>query len=72
MALASITAHTLIMPSATDLYFTAEDALAESRQIPHAQFRSIPSLWGHRAGNPLKSPTDEAFIKAAVAELLAN
>jgi homoserine O-acetyltransferase/O-succinyltransferase len=71
-ALGSITARTLIMPSATDLYFTAEDALAESRQIPHAQFRSIPSLWGHRAGNPLKSPTDEAFIKAAVAELLNN
>ena len=58
------------MPSATDLYFTAEDAQAESRHIPHAQFRSIPSTWGHRAGNPLKSPADAAFIKEAVAELL--
>ncbi|HVU86144.1 MAG TPA: alpha/beta fold hydrolase [Pirellulales bacterium] len=69
-ALASIQARTLIMPSATDLYFTAADAQAESQHIPHAQFRSIPSIWGHRAGNPLKNPADAAFIKAAVAELL--
>ncbi len=69
-ALSSITARTLVMPSATDLYFTAEDALAESRHIPHAQFCAIPSIWGHRAGNPQKNPADEAFIKAAVAKLL--
>lgn len=69
-ALASIQAQTLIMPSATDLYFTAEDAQAESRHIPHAQFRPIPSIWGHRAGNPQKNPADAAFIKEAVAELL--
>jgi len=71
-ALSSITARTLIMPSATDLYFTAEDALAESRLLPHAQFCAIPSIWGHRAGNPQKNPADEAFIKAAVAELLGD
>jgi homoserine O-acetyltransferase/O-succinyltransferase len=71
-ALSSITARTLIMPSATDLYFTAEDALAESQQIPQAHFCAIPSIWGHRAGNPQKSPADEAFIKAAIADLLAQ
>lgn len=69
-ALGAIRAPTLIMPSATDLYFTSEDSEAEARQIPNAQFRPIPSIWGHRAGNPLKSPDDERFIRDAIEELL--
>jgi homoserine O-acetyltransferase len=52
------------------LYFTPEDALTEARQIPNARFRPIPSIWGHRAGNPAKHRTDELFIRNAVAELL--
>ena len=71
-ALASIQAKTLIMPSATDLYFTPEDCQAESRLIPNAQFRPIPSIWGHRAGNPARNPTDQQFLKTAVAELLGT
>lgn len=72
VALASISARVLIMPGQTDLYFTAEDSLTEARQIPSARFLPIPSLWGHRAGNPAKSPEDERFIKAAVAEILST
>jgi len=49
-ALRGIKARALIMPSQTDLYFTAEDSLIEARQIPHAIYRPIPSIWGHRAG----------------------
>jgi len=70
-ALSSIKATTFIMPGATDLYFTAEDSLIEAKQIPHVQYRPIHSIWGHRAGNPSKSPNDQQFLKAAITELLA-
>lgn len=69
-ALASIQAKTLVMPATTDLYFTPEDCQAEAALIPNAQYRPIPSIWGHRAGNPYQNPADEAFIRSAVEELL--
>lgn len=69
-ALAAIKARTLIMPSQTDLYFTPEDNLLDARAIPNAEYRAIPSIWGHRAGNPAKNPDDAAFLKAAVWELM--
>lgn len=72
LALQSIQARTLVMPATTDLYFPPEDCHAEAMLIPQAEYRPIPSIWGHRAGNPYQNPTDEAFIRAAVAELLAT
>lgn len=69
-ALGAITAKTLIMPGQTDLYFTAEDSLIEARKITHARYLPIPSIWGHRAGNPAKNPADQLFIKSAIADLL--
>lgn len=71
-ALASISAKTLVMPATTDLYFTPEDCQAEAALIPNAQYRPIPSIWGHRAGNPYQNPADEAFIRSAVGELLGR
>ncbi len=71
-ALAAIKAKTLIMPGQTDLYFTTEDSLVESRQIPNSRYCPIPSIWGHRAGNPAKNREDQRFLKAAVAELLST
>jgi homoserine O-acetyltransferase len=71
-ALGAIRARTLIMPGSTDLYFTAEDSQREAGRIPNALFRPIPSIWGHRAGNPLKNPDDERFIAAAVNHLLSE
>lgn len=71
-ALRAIRAHTLIMPGSHDLYFTPEDAMADARQISHAEYRPIESIWGHRAGNPARSPADEAFLKRAVDELLTR
>lgn len=71
-ALSSITAKTLVMPATTDLYFTPEDCKAEAALIPNSQYLPIPSIWGHRAGNPYQNPEDEAFIKQAVAELLSQ
>ena len=71
-ALGAIRAKTLIMPGSHDLYFTPEDNLADARRIPQAEYRPIPSLWGHRAGNPSKNPTDQAFLRTAISELLAR
>ncbi|WP_437222462.1 alpha/beta fold hydrolase [Planctomicrobium sp. SH661] len=70
-ALGAIQAKTFLMPASTDLYFTPEDSLAELRHLPHAECRPIPSIWGHRAGNPFKSPDDEKFLRTAIAELLS-
>jgi homoserine O-acetyltransferase/O-succinyltransferase len=70
LALKSIQAKTLIMPSITDLYFTPEDCQAEAKLIPNAEFLPIPSIWGHRAGNPYQNPVDQAFIRQAVHKLL--
>lgn len=71
-ALASIKALTYVMPGQTDLYFTLEDAQAEASQIPNGKFRPIPSIWGHRAGNPAKNPDDQLFLKETIAELLST
>jgi homoserine O-acetyltransferase/O-succinyltransferase len=71
LALGSITARTLVMPSATDLYFTEADCAADAAAIPGARLLTIPSIWGHRAGNPYQNPEDAHFIKAAIAELLS-
>jgi homoserine O-acetyltransferase len=71
-ALGSIQAHTLVMPCTTDLYFTPEDCQAEAQLIPHCEYRPIPSIWGHRAGNPYQNPEDQAFIRKAVAQLLMS
>jgi homoserine O-acetyltransferase/O-succinyltransferase len=71
-ALKSIQAKTLVMPSTTDLYFTPEDCAAEAALIPNAEFLPIPSIWGHRAGNPYQNSEDEAFIHQAVRALLGN
>lgn len=71
-ALAAIQAKTLVMPSTTDLYFTPPDCQAEAALIPGATYLAIPSLWGHRAGNPYQNPEDEALIRAAVSDLLAD
>ena len=71
-ALGSIRARAIIMPSLTDLYFTPEDSAAETERMPNAEFRPIDSIWGHRAGNPLFNPEDEAVLREAVRDLLAS
>ncbi len=71
-ALGSITAKTLVMPATTDLYFTPEDCETEALLILNGKYQPIPSIWGHRAGNPYQNPDDEAFIKRAVSNLLSS
>ncbi len=69
-ALKSIKAKTLVMTSSTDLYFTPADCQAEANLIPNATYREIPSIWGHRAGNPYDNPEDENFIRKNIQKLL--
>ncbi|MBL6081286.1 alpha/beta fold hydrolase [Belnapia sp. T18] len=69
-ALARIEARVLLLPSATDLYFRVADNEAELPHLKHGRLAVIPSLWGHRAGNPATNPADAAFIKAEVRALL--
>jgi homoserine O-acetyltransferase/O-succinyltransferase len=40
--------------------------------MPKAELRPIPSIWGHRAGNPVQNPQDANFIETTVRELLAR
>lgn len=70
-ALASVRARAIIMPGRTDLYFTPEDSALETERMPNAEFRPIESIWGHRAGNPLFNPEDEAALREAVRDLLS-
>jgi homoserine O-acetyltransferase len=70
-ALGAIKAKTTIMAGQTDMYFTAEDMKAEAGYIPGAQFRIIPSLWGHMAGAGL-NPADSKFIETEIKALLSS
>ena len=72
-ALAAIKAHMLLMPGATDRYFDLrdnEDELGRLVNAKSAVLHPIPSVHGHRAGNPVNNPRDHAFLKAEIAELL--
>lgn len=71
-ALGAIRAKALVMPSETDLYFRVEDNRREVALMPNAELRPIPSIWGHRAGNPAQNPEDQAFLNQALSELLAR
>ena len=70
MALAGIKAKVLLMPSATDLYFQTDDNKAELPHLKYARLVEIPSVWGHRAGNPAANPEDASFIDKQVTALL--
>jgi homoserine O-acetyltransferase/O-succinyltransferase len=71
-SLSAIQAQTLVMPATTDLYFTPDDCAAEAALIPNARYQPIPSVWGHRAGNPYQNPDDAAFIRSQIQVLLAT
>ncbi|WP_421995600.1 alpha/beta fold hydrolase [Reyranella sp.] len=72
MALEGIKARVLLMPSATDLYFQTDDNRIELPLLKRGRLVEIPSVWGHRAGNPTGSPEDAAFIDKQVEALLGE
>lgn len=65
-ALQAIRARVLLMPGETDLYFRVADNAAELPYLAKAELCPIPSIWGHRAGNPVQNPQDADFIKTQV------
>ncbi len=65
-ALAAIQASVLLMPSETDLYFRVADNAAELPHLASAELLPIPSIWGHRAGNPVGLPAELTFVRTAV------
>ena len=71
MALGAIKARAIVMPSETDLYFPPEDSANEVANMPNAELRIIPSIWGHYAGGAA-NPDDVAFVDRALRELLSN
>jgi homoserine O-acetyltransferase/O-succinyltransferase len=71
-ALRAIQARVLLMPGATDLYFRTADNEAELPFLTTASLRPIPSIWGHRAGNPVANPADMLFIRQEVRAWLAR
>ncbi|HEY0295658.1 MAG TPA: alpha/beta fold hydrolase [Bordetella sp.] len=71
-ALAAIKARVLLMPGDHDLYFQVADNELELPHLKHGQLKPIPSIWGHRAGNPMNQPEDRAFIDNNVKALLAS
>ena len=71
-ALRAIRARVLLMPGDHDLYFQVDDNRLEMEHLGHAELVPIPSVWGHRAGNPTHQPEDRAFIERHVMALLAT
>jgi homoserine O-acetyltransferase/O-succinyltransferase len=74
-ALAAITARILLMPGETDRYFDMHDNHDELGKLTNAraaEFCPIPSVHGHRAGNPVSIPADRAFIRAKISALLQS
>ena len=72
MALRAITARTIVLPGATDLYFPVADNAYQVERMRQAELRPIPSDWGHIAGAPGLHAPDMAFLDAALRELLAS
>lgn len=70
-ALGAIKAKAIVMPGQTDLYFPPEDNEYEVKHMPNAEFRPIPSIWGHFAGGGI-NPVDTKFIDDSLKELLAS
>ena len=68
-ALSSITAKGIVMPGSTDQYFWADDNRDEVEILPNAEYREIPSIWGHGAGRG-RTPADMEFVDQAIRELI--
>ena len=62
----------LLMPSATDLYFRVADNEAELPHLKSAELAPIPSIWGHRAGNPSQNAEDGLFLRDHVRRIFTD
>jgi homoserine O-acetyltransferase len=72
-AMAAITAKVLLAPGRTDAYFQMrdnEDELPLLVNAASAELVPIPSINGHRAGNPRRSVEDNAFLSRTISAFL--
>jgi len=46
------------------------DHAAEMAHLAQGELHPIPSIWGHRAGNPRVIPADAAFLTGHVRRVL--
>jgi homoserine O-acetyltransferase len=69
-ALKAVKARVLLLPGATDLYFRVADNQQELAHLARGELQAIPSIWGHRAGNPSDNAEDLAFLRHHVRKLL--
>lgn len=70
-ALGAITARTVLMPCATDLYFCTADSAAELQFLRCATLIEISSHWGHMSGAG-QDKASTAFIDAQLKKLLSE
>ena len=71
-ALAAIQARVLLLPGETDLYFRVADNEAEMPHLARASLVPIPSILGHRAGNPMGQAAETDFLRHQVQAWLAR
>ncbi|KAI0599129.1 Alpha/Beta hydrolase protein [Biscogniauxia sp. FL1348] len=64
LAMKSIKAKILVLPSKTDLYFPPEDSESEVEKMSPGTGKCIafPSIWGHWAGGPGQSKEDVKWL----------
>ncbi|WP_051011657.1 alpha/beta fold hydrolase [Nitratireductor pacificus] len=70
-AIEAVRARVLLLPAGSDLYFREADVRAEATHLGDVQIATLESPWGHRAGNPVKSPSDRDFIRARVRDFIS-
>jgi homoserine O-acetyltransferase len=70
-AISAVRARVLLVPARSDLYFREADIRAEASHLGDVRIASLESPWGHRAGNPVKSPADRAFLRSRVRDFLS-
>lgn len=68
-ALGAITSRAIVLPGETDLYFPPADSEYEVANMPNAELRVFPSIFGHFAAGSL-NPEDIAHHEKAIRELV--
>jgi homoserine O-acetyltransferase len=70
-ALGDVRAKAFVVPAEKDLYFPPEDNAWEVEQMPNAELRVIPGIWGHFSNSDL-NPACGEFLRQTTRELLAS
>lgn len=61
----------IVVPNMLGNGLPPEDSEYEVRHMPDAEYRPIPSIWGHFAGGGI-NPEDTSFINGALERLLSE